>query len=136
MPGGIKNIGFQFQRLSGGQPGRVGREGGTGRVGCRWRPGSPRRELSEHLAQQGEKMCPSYRGTFYRMELERLAEQTANYKADFLTCDIELFGGVQNYTKNCMRCRADFDKSGCKDWNEWCLRKGAEMPGAGVNRRS
>jgi hypothetical protein len=77
--------------------------------------------------QHGDKMCPSYRGTFYREEIERLAEQTAQVKADFLSCDIELFGGVQTYTQKCSRCRADFAQSGCKDWNEWCLRQGAQM---------
>jgi hypothetical protein len=77
--------------------------------------------------RQGDKMCPSYRGTFYREEIERLADQTAKAKADLLSCDIELFGGAGTYAQKCSRCRADFERSGCADWNEWCLRKGAEM---------
>jgi hypothetical protein len=76
----------------------------------------------------GDKMCPSYRGKCYREEIERVADQTAWVKADFLSCDIELWGwrGPTDAQK-CTRCRADFEKSGCKDWNEWCLRKGEEM---------
>jgi hypothetical protein len=77
--------------------------------------------------QHGDKMCPSYRGTFYREEIDRLADQTAKVKADFLSCDIELFGGVQTYAQKCSRCRVDFGASGCKDWNEWCLHQGAQM---------
>ncbi|MCX8037687.1 MAG: hypothetical protein N3D11_11710 [Candidatus Sumerlaeia bacterium] len=78
--------------------------------------------------KQGTQLCPSYRGPLYRAELERLAGQTAAVKADFLSCDIELWGwrGPQDSPK-CSRCKADFAQSGCKDWDEWYLLKGGEM---------
>jgi hypothetical protein len=90
-------------------------------------PRSPEIYCQWEGGQHGDKMCPSYRGTFYRQEIARLADQTAQVKADFLSCDIELFGGVQTYPQKCSRCRADFETSGCTDWSEWCLRQGARM---------
>jgi hypothetical protein len=76
----------------------------------------------------GKRFCPSYRGEFYRQELARVADETAQVGAAFLSCDIELWNwrGPQD-CESCTRCRSDFAASGLDDWAEWRLQKGAEI---------
>ncbi len=76
----------------------------------------------------GQKLCPSYRGELYEAELDRVARECAAARADRLSCDIELWGwrGPVDCEK-CTRCRADFARSGAKDWKQWRLAKGEEM---------
>ncbi|MGD8238922.1 MAG: hypothetical protein PVH68_10250, partial [Armatimonadota bacterium] len=76
----------------------------------------------------GTRLCPSYRGRFYREELERIATQCARVKPDYLSTDIELWGwrGPVD-AKKCTRCRADFAGSGLASQEEWQLQKGYEM---------
>ena len=76
----------------------------------------------------GKKLCPSYRGKLYKKELNRVADETARMRPNYLFTDIELWnwrGPVDS--KKCMRCEADFEKSGVKEWGEWQLSKGYEM---------
>ncbi len=76
----------------------------------------------------GTKLCPSYRGQYYRAELERVASQNAKAKPDYIFPDIELWGwrGPTDAEK-CTRCQADFAESGCETLAEWQLQKGSEM---------
>jgi hypothetical protein len=77
---------------------------------------------------RSSRMCPSYRGTYYREELERVATGVRLMKPSLLHCDIELFGGTTSQeVRKCVRCRQDKDASGIADWAEWQLAKGAEM---------
>jgi len=91
--------------------------GRKGELTCRFADGT-----------KGEKLCPSYRGELYEAELDRVARECARCRADYLSCDIELWGwrGPVDCEK-CTRCRADFDRSGAKDWKQWRLAKGEEM---------
>jgi len=76
----------------------------------------------------GDRLCPSYRGRFYREEIQRLAKECAQIKPDFLTLDIELWtwrGPTDS--RRCKRCREDFRRSGLDSWERWQERKGFEM---------
>ncbi|MFW6156818.1 MAG: hypothetical protein ACOC7J_05835, partial [Armatimonadota bacterium] len=76
----------------------------------------------------GGRLCPSYRGEYYQAELDRISEQVAMAKPDYLFCDIEVWtwrGPVD--AQECTRCRADFAHSGLETWEEWKLQKGYEM---------
>ncbi len=76
----------------------------------------------------GTKLCPSYRGRYYQAELDRVAEECAQVKPDYLFPDIELWGwrGPTDDEK-CVRCQADFAQSGLETLAEWQLQKGYEM---------
>lgn len=91
----------------------------------------PRRdELTCRFADgtHGERLCPSYRGTLYQEELARLERECLKAKADALACDIELWrSGGPTDPPRCIRCQADFQRSGAKDWRAWRLMKGEEM---------
>ncbi len=78
--------------------------------------------------KHGSRLCPSYRGTYYQKEIQRVAEQCARAKPDYLFCDIEIWGwrGAVDAEK-CMRCKADLEESGLGNWEEWKLQKGYEM---------
>ena len=78
----------------------------------------------------GEKLCPSCRGPLYEAELDRVASECVRCRASYLSCDIELWGwrGPTDAEK-CTRCRADFERSGAKDWAAWRLAKGEQMWG-------
>ncbi len=75
-----------------------------------------------------DRLCPSYRGEYYREEIRRFAKETGRARPDFASVDIELWGwrGPVDNDK-CSRCRADFEASGLKDWDAWLLAKGDEM---------
>ncbi len=75
-------------------------------------------------------VCPSYRGKFYKAEIERYAKQIAAAKPDFTMQDIELWGSGYGGTKlveKCSRCATDFKTSGLKSWEEWWQAKGSQM---------
>jgi hypothetical protein len=76
----------------------------------------------------GSRLCPSYRRIHYQKEIQRVADQCASAKPDYLFCDIEIWGwrGPVDAEK-CTRCKADFEKSGLENWDEWKLQKGYEM---------
>jgi len=76
----------------------------------------------------GSKLCPSYRGTYYKEEIQRVAEQCARSKPDYLFCDIEIWGWRGSTdSEKCTRCKEDFEKSGLESWEQWKLEKGYEM---------
>lgn len=76
----------------------------------------------------GDKLCISYRGILYQQEIERFARAMARARPQFASADIEVWGwrGPVD-SKDCTRCRADFEESSLEDWTEWQLRKGDEM---------
>jgi len=78
--------------------------------------------------KHGSRLCPSYRGIHYQREVQRVADQCARAKPDYLFCDIEIWGwrGPVDAQK-CTRCKADFEASGSETWEEWKLQKGYEM---------
>jgi hypothetical protein len=76
----------------------------------------------------GSKLCPSYRGTYYQKEVQRVADQCARAKPDYLFGDIEIWGWRGSLdAEKCTRCKADFEGGGLKTWEEWKLQKGYEM---------
>ncbi|MBM4016909.1 MAG: hypothetical protein FJ288_01060 [Planctomycetes bacterium] len=92
--------------------------------------GKRRGELACQFADggQGQELCPSYRGPLYQAEIDRVARECAAARADYLSCDVELWGwrGPAD-APWCTRCQADFKKSGAKDWAAWQLDKGEEI---------
>lgn len=78
--------------------------------------------------EHGSRLCPSYRGEYYQKEIQRVAQQCARAKPDYLFCDIELWGwrGPVDAEK-CIRCKEDFEKGGLESWEKWKLQKGYEM---------
>ncbi len=76
----------------------------------------------------GSRLCPSYRGQYYEEELDRVSEQVAMAKPDYLFCDIEVWNwrGPTD-SRECTRCGEDFAQSGFETWDEWQLEKGFEM---------
>jgi hypothetical protein len=76
----------------------------------------------------GEKLCVSYRGQYYREEIERFAKVMGRTRPHFTSQDIELWGwqGPTDCQK-CTRCQADFIASGLESWDEWKLAKGEEI---------
>jgi hypothetical protein len=76
----------------------------------------------------GKRLCPTYAGPAYREEIERLVRDTARAKPNLWTADIELWTWTgPTDSPKCSRCRADFEHSGCKDWKEWQVARGAEI---------
>lgn len=76
----------------------------------------------------GSRLCPSYRGKFYREELQRVAAAVRLLKPNYFHTDVELWswrGPVD--ARKCTRCRADKARSGIDSWEEWQLAKGEEM---------
>ncbi len=75
--------------------------------------------------------CPSYRGKYWQDVLNKIRTRIGHVRPDVVTWDIEFFGwrGPQHIEK-CLRCTADFEKSGAQDWQEWKSQKGVEMMGA------
>ena len=76
----------------------------------------------------GKKLCVSYRGEFYREEIERFAKVMGRTRPHFASQDIELWGwqGPMDCQK-CTRCQKDFKASGLESWDEWKLAKGDEI---------
>lgn len=77
---------------------------------------------------RSERLCPSYRGDLYRLEIERVARESLKCKADYLTCDIELWswrGPLDS--RKCVRCIADKAASKAKTWEAWQEEKGFQM---------
>lgn len=80
------------------------------------------------------QLCLSYRGQFYRDEIARYADEMAAVRPDFASVDIELWGWAgPPDAKKCVRCRADFAKSGLKSWEDWQKAKGSEIIGDLMN---
>jgi len=76
----------------------------------------------------GGRLCPSYRGKYYRAEIERVARQAAMARPHYLFADVELWGwrGPVDAEK-CTRCQADFKRSGFETRDAWQLQKGLDM---------
>lgn len=76
----------------------------------------------------GSKLCPSYRGEYYQKEIQRVSEQCASAKPDYLFGDIEIWGWRGSVdSEKCTRCKVDFAESKLGNWAEWKLQKGYEM---------
>ncbi len=81
----------------------------------------------------GKKLCLSYRGRYYQEEVQRFAEMMAKIRPDFSSEDIEIWGWAgPTENVNCMRCQADYQKSGLGSWAAWQQSKGKEMFGGAV----
>lgn len=76
----------------------------------------------------GDKLCVSYRGPYYKKEIERFAAAMARARPHFASLDIEVWGwqGPVDCRK-CTRCQKDFAASGMKTWEAWQVAKGNEM---------
>lgn len=76
----------------------------------------------------GRRICPSYRGDYYKKELKRIGDEYARARPEIFSPDIELWdsNGPTDAAK-CTRCQADFKASGAASLAEWRLVKGEEM---------
>ena len=76
----------------------------------------------------GARLCPTYRGVYYREELARFASQVVGVRPDFTVQDIEPWPSVGPVdAKKCTRCLADFKASRLTNWEKWLESKGNEM---------
>lgn len=76
----------------------------------------------------GNRLCVSYRGQYYDEEIQRYADEMAAVKPDFSSVDIELWTWTgPTDSKKCVRCRADYEKSGLESWDDWQKAKGLEI---------
>lgn len=76
----------------------------------------------------GKQLCPSYRGKWYRAELDRVALNTALLKPDFISMDIEVWNWAgPKDSEQCTRCIADRRKLGLESWAQWRSDKAFEM---------
>src|SRR5690606_31479770 len=81
-----------------------------------------RREIFDQFAngKDSNKFCISYRGKYYYEEVQRVADTIAEVKPDFVSMDIEPWGtDGPVHSRKCLRCQADFKKSGLNSWEEW-----------------
>ncbi|MCC7349295.1 MAG: hypothetical protein IT446_01890 [Phycisphaerales bacterium] len=76
----------------------------------------------------GKSLCISYRGRYYKEEIQRFADIMAATRPDFSSQDIELWSwaGPTDSAK-CTRCQADFAASGAGSWATWQQAKGTQM---------
>lgn len=71
-------------------------------------------------------VCPSYRGTFYQNELERLSRCVQISKPDIVFFDIEAWYNSHITAKTCSRCVEGQKKTGL-DVDEYCKQSVGEM---------
>jgi len=84
-------------------------------------------KLEEHpelLCQSDRKgvrwICPCYRGELYQEEVEAIAQRAALLRPNWLIYDCEMYSSFTvDVPKSCKRCRAQFKKSGAKDWQRF-----------------
>ena len=57
-------------------------------------------------------LCPSYRGDFYKKELERVRRCTRNGKPDYVFYDIEIWHQAKASSAKCTRCQEAIKASG------------------------
>ena len=70
--------------------------------------------------------CPSYRGPYYREEIQRVRDLHLATKADFVFYDIECWGGGAREAGTCLRCQQGMRQSG-KPLPEYLTDLGMEM---------
>jgi len=71
-------------------------------------------------------LCPSYRGRFYKEEIERVADLFAASRADYVFYDIECWYNGAREADRCLRCRGGRKRSG-KKMADYLRGLGAEM---------
>ncbi len=59
------------------------------------------------------RLCLSYRGKYYQMEIERIVERYRYRRPDIVFFDIECFGAADKRVGGCARCAALMDERGC-----------------------
>ncbi len=52
-----------------------------------------------------KRLCPSYRGKYYRLEVERLVQRFRYRKPEVMFFDIECFGHAKKHVQECAVCR-------------------------------
>ncbi|MAE66324.1 MAG: hypothetical protein CMJ18_18800 [Phycisphaeraceae bacterium] len=96
------------------------------------RAGQGRPEHREILCQfeggrTGTRLCPSYRGRFFREETARLGRAVALFRPDAITMDIEVWSDQCADPPKCTRCRARKQEQRIASWDEWKKRQGIEI---------
>jgi hypothetical protein len=81
---------------------------------------------SQPPAGPSRNFCPSYRGTWYKEEIQRIADDWAKTRADYVYLDIECTYGGANEAARCSRCKEGQLKSG-KPMAEYLVDQGTEM---------
>ncbi|MCZ7645484.1 MAG: hypothetical protein M5U26_09405 [Planctomycetota bacterium] len=75
---------------------------------------------------RGKSLCLTYRGEYYGMELERIAQLTKNSRPDLIFHDLELFYESAVEAPRCTHCRQKQKESG-KAWDEFLTDTVAEI---------
>jgi hypothetical protein len=78
--------------------------------------------------KKSKKLCPLYRGEFYRQEIARTARGIIATKPDIAFYDIESFSHCLKLSKNCTRCTAEAKKRGIT-LKELMTQAGTELLG-------
>ncbi len=88
--------------------------------------GQPGHEMfSQVIGSKSSNLCPSYRGDFYRAELDRVAENVRKIRPDYIFWDIECWYEGALEAGRCTRCSEAQRKSG-KDMDEFLRQCGTE----------
>ena len=81
---------------------------------------------SQLPAGPSHNFCPSYRGQWYKEEIQRIADDWAKTRADYVYLDIECTYGGANEAEKCSRCKEGQLKSG-KPMAEYLVDRGTEL---------
>jgi hypothetical protein len=81
---------------------------------------------SQLSAGPSHNFCPSYRGPWYKEEIQRIADDWAKTRADHVYLDIECTYGGANEAEKCARCKDGRFKSG-KPMAEYLADQGTGM---------
>jgi len=87
-----------------------------------WRLHGKDPEIAPQTAVTGmrSKVCPSYRGTFYQEELDRIAKICRLIVPDNIFWDFEIMRGeLFEDARKCSRCQAAFKLGDVRDWDEF-----------------
>ncbi len=76
------------------------------------------------------RLCPSYRGKYYKREINKIANEYSITRAEWVFLDTELWGwkGPEKWgAKQCSRCRARFEEMGLDSWEKFFEAMGKEL---------
>lgn len=88
------------------------------------KPGSE--VFSQIPGKKSKYACPSYRGKYYKKELERIRRNVETTNPDFVFWDVEIWYHGAKEAASCTRCREGCERSG-KPMKEYLINMGEEL---------
>lgn len=77
--------------------------------------------------KRGNHLSPSYHGTYYHKEMDRVRESAKLIEPDVVFFDIELWYRSAREWHDCERTQAAFRESGIQDWDQFLIAQGTRM---------